>query len=57
MKYTRLGEFEELVLLAIGALQEEAYSVSIKKEIEAIGTFNRVTYGVNQVSQMKDLFC
>lgn len=35
MKYTRLGEFEELVLLTIGALQDDAYSVSIKKELEA----------------------
>jgi len=33
MKYTQLGAFEELVLLAIGVLQEDAYGVSIKKEI------------------------
>lgn len=34
MKFTQLGEFEELVLLTIGALQEDAYGVSIKNEIE-----------------------
>ena len=35
MKFSRLGEFEELVLLTIGALNDQAYSVSIKKEIQA----------------------
>ena len=35
MKFTRLGEFEELVLLTIGALHDKAYSISIKKEIES----------------------
>jgi PadR family transcriptional regulator PadR len=35
MKGTYLGEFEELVLLTIGMLQEEAYGVAIKMEIEA----------------------
>lgn len=34
MKGTYLGEFEEIVLLTVGALQEEAYGVSIKTEIE-----------------------
>ena len=34
MKFTQLGEFEELVLLTIGALQDNAYGVSIKNEIE-----------------------
>ena len=34
MKGTYLGEFEELVLLAVGILQDEAYGVSIKAEIE-----------------------
>ena len=29
------GEFEELVMLAIGILNNEAYSVSIKDELEA----------------------
>jgi DNA-binding PadR family transcriptional regulator len=35
MKGTYLGEFEELVLLTIGSLKDEAYGVSIKLDIEA----------------------
>jgi DNA-binding PadR family transcriptional regulator len=34
MKGTYLGEFEEVVLLAVGILHEGAYAVSITKEIE-----------------------
>jgi PadR family transcriptional regulator len=34
MKGTYLGEFEELVLLVIGILNEEAYGVAIKNELE-----------------------
>jgi PadR family transcriptional regulator, regulatory protein PadR len=34
MKGTYLGEFEEIVLLATGILQDGAYGVSICKEIE-----------------------
>jgi DNA-binding PadR family transcriptional regulator len=34
MKKYPLGEFEEIVLLAVGILFDEAYGVSIKKEIE-----------------------
>ncbi len=34
MKRTNLGEFEEFVLLVIGALGSEAYGVSIKNEIK-----------------------
>ena len=34
MKYTQLGEFEELVLLVIGSLGENAYSISIKEELK-----------------------
>jgi PadR family transcriptional regulator, regulatory protein PadR len=34
MKGTYLGEFEELVLLAVGILYDEAYGISIKTEIE-----------------------
>lgn len=33
MKGTNLGEFQELVLLTIGALHPEAYGVAIKDEI------------------------
>lgn len=35
MKGTYLGEFEEIVLLTVAALQEEAYGLAIKKELEA----------------------
>src|SRR5688572_4465864 len=35
MKKYQLGEFEEIVILTIGILNNEAYSVSIKEEIEA----------------------
>ena len=34
MKKYQLGEFEEIVLLTVAVLFEEAYGVSIKKEIE-----------------------
>lgn len=34
MKSTQLGEFEELVLLIIGALGDDAYSISIKNEFK-----------------------
>jgi PadR family transcriptional regulator, regulatory protein PadR len=35
MKKTKLGEFEELVLLTVAALQDEAYGVEIKRELES----------------------
>ncbi|MFY0652866.1 MAG: PadR family transcriptional regulator [Cyclobacteriaceae bacterium] len=35
MKGTHLGEFEELVLLVIGALKDDAYSISIKEELKS----------------------
>jgi PadR family transcriptional regulator PadR len=34
MKKTKLGEFEELVLLTVAALREDAYGVEIKRELE-----------------------
>lgn len=34
MKKFHLGEFEEIVILTVGILFNEAYGVSIKKEIE-----------------------
>ena len=34
MKGTYLGEFEEIVLLAVAALQKEAYGLAIKKDLE-----------------------
>lgn len=35
MKKTKLGEFEEMVLLAVIVLKEEAYGVEIKRELES----------------------
>lgn len=35
MKKTKLGEFEELVLLTVAALQKEAYGVEIRRELES----------------------
>ena len=35
MKKYHLGEFEELVMLAVGILGNKAYSVSIKDELES----------------------
>lgn len=34
MKKTKLGEFEELVLLTVASLQADAYGVEIKRELE-----------------------
>ncbi len=34
MKKFQLGEFEEIVLLTVGVLFDEAYGVAIKREIE-----------------------
>ena len=34
MKQYPLGEFEEIVLLTVGILFDEAYGVAVKKEIE-----------------------
>ncbi len=34
MKKYQLGEFEEIVLLTVGVLYDEAYGVTIKREIE-----------------------
>ncbi len=36
MKGTNIGEFEELVLLVVLALGEDAYSVALAKEIEKV---------------------
>jgi len=35
MKKYQLGEFEEVVMLTVGILHNDAYGVSIKKEIES----------------------
>ncbi|UZR96245.1 PadR family transcriptional regulator [Chondrinema litorale] len=42
MKGTYLGEFEEIVLLTVGVLYDEAYGLSIKNEVE-----NRSNRSVN----------
>ena len=34
MKSTRLGEFEEMVLMTVIVLSEDAYGVEIKRELE-----------------------
>ena len=34
MKGTYLGEFEEIVLLAVGILKDGAYGVSVRQELE-----------------------
>ena len=35
MKKFQLGEFEEIVMLTVGVLYDEAYGVAIKQEIES----------------------
>lgn len=34
MKYTQLGEFQELVLLVIGGMKEDVYGIKIRKAIQ-----------------------
>jgi DNA-binding PadR family transcriptional regulator len=45
MKGTNLGEFEELVLLTVGILNNEAYSIAICNEINRV-TKRNVTFAV-----------
>jgi PadR family transcriptional regulator PadR len=45
MKGTNLGEFEELVLLTVAALMEQAYSVAICEEL-SVQTGRTVKLGV-----------
>lgn len=47
MKKYQLGEFEEVVLLTVGVLYDEAYGVAIKKEIES-RTKRKVSVGALQ---------
>ena len=47
MKKYQLGEFEEIVLLTVGVLFDEAYGVSIKDEIER-RTKRKVSVGALQ---------
>ena len=45
MKGTNLGEFEELVLLTVGILGAEAYSIAISNEINRV-TKRKVSFAV-----------
>ena len=45
MKGTNIGEFEELVMLTIASLDQEAYSVAIVDEIDRV-TKRKVKLGV-----------
>lgn len=47
MKKFQLGEFEEIVLLTVGVLYDDAYGVSIKDEIER-RTERKVSVGALQ---------
>lgn len=49
MKKFKLGEFEEIVMLTVGILDEDAYGVSIKKEIETRAD-RKVSVGALQVA-------
>jgi len=49
MKKYQLGEFEEVVMLTVGVLCDEAYGVSIKKEIETRLT-RKVSVGALQTA-------
>lgn len=49
MKKYQLGEFEEIVMLTVGILYDEAYGVSIKKEIES-RLSRKVSVGALQVA-------
>lgn len=49
MKKYKIGEFEEIVMLTVGILHDNAYGVSIKKEIEARAD-RKVSVGALQVA-------
>ncbi|MBS1557585.1 MAG: helix-turn-helix transcriptional regulator [Bacteroidetes bacterium] len=49
MKKYQLGEFEEIVMLTVGILYNEAYGVSIKKEIE-VRLARKVSVGALQTA-------
>ncbi len=63
MKGTYLGEFEELVLLVIGILNDGAYGVAIKKELEiqskrtiSIGAVHAATNRLEQKGYLESEF-
>jgi DNA-binding PadR family transcriptional regulator len=45
MKGTNIGEFEELVLLAVSILQDDAYSIAVANEIHKV-TKRKVVFTV-----------
>jgi len=49
MKKSQLGEFEEIVLLTIAVLNDDAYGIAIKKEIEE-RTERKVSIGALQTA-------
>ena len=63
MKGTYLGEFEEIVLLAVGILQNDAYGVSVRSEIESqtgrdvnIGAVHTALHRLEQKGYLKSRF-
>jgi hypothetical protein len=48
MKTLQLGEFEEVVLLTVGILQDDAYGVTIRNDIE-----NRLESFANYAPQIR----
>ena len=63
MKKTQLGEFEELVLLTVVYLQEDAYGVEIKRELEdrlkqqlSVGSIQSALKRMEQKGFLKSVF-
>jgi DNA-binding PadR family transcriptional regulator len=63
MKGTQLGEFEEIVLLTVAALHDDAYSVAVLEEIErrmerpmSIGSVHRTMQRLEEKGLVKSRF-
>jgi PadR family transcriptional regulator PadR len=63
MKGTYLGEFEEIVLLAVGILHDGAYGVAIRQEIEDqterqinIGAVHTALHRLEEKGYLKSVF-
>jgi len=52
MKGTNIGEFEELVLLAVSILNDDAYSIAVAKEINRV-TKRKVIFTVVHASLIR----
>jgi PadR family transcriptional regulator PadR len=52
MKGTNIGEFEELVLLAVGILGKEAYSIAVANEINKV-TKRKIIFTVVHAALMR----